>query len=82
MIEIRIDRIVLDGVDLSPGQARALRDAVEAALSSLVTGESSWRELRRRKVVGPELDSFSVPAIAEAIARSIHHGIGDASVTP
>ncbi|WP_406641310.1 hypothetical protein [Amycolatopsis sp. WGS_07] len=72
MIEVRIDRLVLDGLDGSPDQ---LRDAVRAALARQLADapRRGWRATRRRRVVVPDLDTGG--SLAEAIARSIHQGI-------
>ncbi|MFD2468075.1 hypothetical protein [Amycolatopsis silviterrae] len=75
MIEVRIDRLVLDGLDGSPGQ---LRDAMQTALARQLADapRQTWQAARRRRVVAPDLADGS---LAEAIALSIHRGIREAA---
>ncbi|MGV9298662.1 MULTISPECIES: hypothetical protein [Amycolatopsis] len=71
MIEVRIDRLVLTALSEDPGQ---LRDAVQAELARQMAAAAprrGWREARRRVV----LAQLAEGTLAEAIARSIHHGI-------
>ncbi|HEY2058909.1 MAG TPA: hypothetical protein VGH57_11125 [Amycolatopsis sp.] len=77
-IELRIDRVILDGVDLPPGQYRALGEALEAELKRLFTASrpGAWREsarVRRANLRLPE-DRTAV-ALGQDIARVIHSGL-------
>ncbi|MET9265741.1 hypothetical protein [Amycolatopsis sp. NPDC004079] len=71
MIEVRIDRLVLTGLAEEPGQ---LREAVQAELARQMVAAAprrGWREAQRRVVAA----QLAEGTLAEAIARSIHHGI-------
>jgi hypothetical protein len=77
-IEVRIDRVVLDGVDVPPGQARVLGEALEAELTRLFTAArpGAWPEsarVRRADLRLPE-DGTAV-ALGQDIARAIHSGL-------
>ena len=77
-IELHIDRVVVDGVDLPPGQSRLLGEALEAELKRLFTASrpGAWREsarVRRAELRLPE-DKTAV-ALGQDIARAIHSGL-------
>jgi hypothetical protein len=77
-IEVRIDRVVLDGVDLPPCQSRALGEALEAELARLFMASrpGAWPEsarVRRAELRLPE-DGTAV-ALGRDIARAIHSGL-------
>ncbi|WP_158892905.1 hypothetical protein [Amycolatopsis anabasis] len=79
-IELAIDRVVLDGVGLAPGQARAVREALHAELARRITATpGSWQRSRRERLLGaPALrfDPASGPAaLGRSLARSIHCGL-------
>ncbi|WP_328609092.1 hypothetical protein OG943_08205 [Amycolatopsis sp. NBC_00345] len=81
-VEVRIDRVVLDGLDLPPGQARVLGAALEAELARLFTASrpDAWPEsarVRRAALRLPE-DGTAV-ALGQDIARAIHNGLGRGS---
>ena len=76
-IGVHIDRVVLDGIDLAPGQARALGEALEAELARLLTASrpGAWRESRHtRRIDGPALRLGGHPTVSSLgrqIAREI-----------
>jgi hypothetical protein len=80
-IEVRIDRVVLDGVDLPPGQSRVLGEALEAELKRLLATAPhetlrESRHTRRIEAPSPDLDSAAGPErLGRDIAQSIHGGL-------
>ncbi|MFF0148741.1 hypothetical protein ATK36_5936 [Amycolatopsis sulphurea] len=80
-IEVHIDRIVLDGLEVPPGQSRALGEAVRAELARLL-GEAprgTWRasrHARRIDVPGLRLGGHhTVSSLGEEIARCLGTGL-------
>lgn len=81
-IALQIDRLVLDGLELGPGQAGLLRAAVEAELSRLLTAGGLAPEL----AAGAAMPSLQAGTIAAAgsdpralggqIAKAVYSGIG------
>ncbi len=83
-ININIERLVLDGIDLKPGQGRVLKAAVEAELSALLRDGAIAPELRTGGAYpGVNADSIQMSAKPEAaelggqIARAVYSGIGE-----
>jgi len=82
-IDLRIERVVLEGLDVSPRHIRALRDALHAELNRLVTAAPSatWQQSRRNRRIGaPTLrlhPSDTPAAVGDGIARSVYGGLFD-----
>ena len=78
MIELRIDRIVLEGITLDPRHARVVREALEAELTRLATAAPGhWPESRQeRQVSAPTIPADADPtALGENVARSVYRSI-------
>ncbi len=82
-IEVHIERLVLDGIDIPPGQRPAVQAAVEAELARLLTAGGMKSEL----LGGAALPSVRVSPVAEPyhrnpaklgqqIAQAVYSGIG------
>jgi hypothetical protein len=72
---LEIDRIVLEGLDLSPGEAERLRGAIEAALGRTLAGEEGLQgpaggDIARLDAGVIRLDG-SNSALADGAARRI-----------
>jgi hypothetical protein len=82
-VRLQIDRLVLEGVSISPGQRPLLQAAIEAELSRLLTSGgiaphlASGGALPRVSAPGIQLTRASSPArLGQQIARSVYGGIG------
>jgi hypothetical protein len=82
-LELRIERLVLDGIEVAPAQRPALRAAVEAELARLLAGDGIAPELLARGATarvsgGPvELGGQPEPGLlGSRIAHAVHGGIG------
>jgi hypothetical protein len=82
-VRLNIDRLVIDGIDVSAADRPRLQRAVESELARLIARDGIHRELAS----GIAVPSISVPAIGvgatptpqhlgNAIASSVHDGIG------
>jgi hypothetical protein len=76
-ITLRIDRIVLDGVPLSPRDITGLRDALRAELADLLAGSRpARRSVHQAHVAGtPVICPPERIALGHKIARSIHGAV-------
>jgi len=81
-IALHIDQLVLDGLELGPGQARLLRAAVEAELSRLLTAGGLAPELAAGAAM-PALQAGSIEAagsepraLGGQIAQAVYSGLG------
>lgn len=79
-IELRIDRLVLDGVGVEPRHAAAVREAVTAELSRLLAAAParSWQDRRLRRVSAPPVRLGApgeVSGVARGVARSLYRAI-------
>ncbi|WP_406208290.1 hypothetical protein OH807_36540 [Kitasatospora sp. NBC_01560] len=75
-IELRIGRLVLDGV--APGAAPALREALERELAALLTADPPSRDgdHRVRHAVTPAVAADPDPAaFGRAVARAVHRSL-------
>ena len=66
-VEVRIDRLVLDGLSVEPHHARRVRTAVELELARLLGGTPSA--------------SFAAGAVPHVAAPAMAHGPGDSPET-
>jgi hypothetical protein len=82
-IFIHIDRLVLDGIDVPPGQRPLLQTTVEAELSRLIiTGSLSseilsggaYREIQGSPI---HLESVHTPTLGQQIARALYGGMSE-----
>lgn len=81
-INLHIERLVLEGVDIAPGQRHLLQAGVEAELARLLSGgglASSLTDdsnLSRLITQGFELSGNKTPArLGRQIAQSVYGGI-------
>lgn len=85
-IDVRIDRILLDGIPLTAAQAGRLGPAIEAELGRLLATGDSWPEHGRHltRIGGPAVrlratGGFGLqaaePGLAGRIAASLHQSI-------
>lgn len=82
-INLHVERLVLDGISLAPGERPLLRAAVEAELTRLLTDDglsgmwqSSW-ELYTVRTGDVRITNDGNPArLGEQIAGAIYGGIG------
>lgn len=82
-VSLHIDRLVLDGLPLAPGQAPLVQAAVEAELARLFAERgigSGWREggaLPYARGAAIQMTPGGAPAqLGARIAQSIYGGIG------
>lgn len=82
-INLHIERLVLEGISLSPGQRPLLQSAVEAGLSRLLLigglrdGLLSGGTLYTVKTAGIQLSNDATPArLGAQIAGAVYGGIG------
>lgn len=86
-LTIHIERLVLDGLNLMPGQRAGLQTAVEAELARLLLNGGLHPELRAGGAV-PRLRGGDIQApheptselkptpLGQQIARAVYHGVG------
>ncbi len=82
-IQLHIERLVLDGVDIVPGQRHLLQASVEAELSRLL-GRGGIAPQLTQGVAVPHVDADSIrtsnvaspTGLGHQIAASIYSGIG------
>ncbi len=82
-VNLRIDRLVLDGMEIAPEQCPVLQAAVETELSRLLT-EGGLSPSLARGVAVPHLSvrdmqitgTSSPTEMGQQIARSVYGGIG------
>jgi hypothetical protein len=83
-INLQIERLVLEGVALPPGGERALRAALEAELTRLLTAGGVAPGLRS----GGAVPSIAVPSISvdgdparlgRSVAQAVYAGMGGES---
>ncbi|MGH3796776.1 MAG: hypothetical protein ACRDSP_18015 [Pseudonocardiaceae bacterium] len=80
-IELHIDRVLLDGIGVSPRHVRALREALHTELTRLITEapRTTWQQSRRRRRI--TTPAITVPrtgtpsAIGRQVARAVHGGL-------
>ena len=82
-INLHIERLILDGVDIAPGQRPLMQAAVEAELTRLLTvgglspALTRGGALHRVSVNAIQLTSGAGPAdLGRQIAGSVYGGIG------
>ena len=82
-MNVYIDGLIIEGLELSPGQQRQLKTGVETALKNLFTGQgippgiASMNSLGRMpdeaiKLTGPDIQPAQ---LGEKIAHSIYQGL-------
>ncbi len=82
-INLHIERLVLDGLDIGPGQGRQVKSAVEAELSRLLR-DSGLASALQNGVALPRINVEPVrmsqgndpDRLGQQIARSVYGGIG------
>lgn len=76
IIRLQLERVVIDGLDLTPGNAAQLRAALLAELTRLFTSrESSWTQRHTASTQAPPLPlpaSNDLAQFGREIARSLH----------
>lgn len=81
-INLHIDRLVLDGVNIAPGQRHLLQASVEAELTRLLTdgglapGLAQGIALPRMSTSGMQLTGNNPTQLGRQIAQSVYGGIG------
>ena len=82
-INLHIERLVLDGVNIAPGQGQLLRAGVETELARLLTGGglapslAEGINLSRVYTDGIEITGNNNPAqLGRQVAQSVYGGIG------
>ncbi|HET7065484.1 MAG TPA: hypothetical protein VFI49_14525 [Rudaea sp.] len=86
-IRLHIDRLIVDGLPLTPAQARALRASVEARLADLLVAAPPLA-VSGYSVSNLAAAPISLPAGAtqsatgERIARSLHAALGGDATAP
>jgi hypothetical protein len=83
-ISVHIERLILDGIRLSPGQGARVKAAVEAELSRLLISGGLASGLQSGGALpSVRADSIQVSAegnpsrLGKQIARSVYRGIGE-----
>jgi hypothetical protein len=87
-INLHIDRLILEGLGVEPGQKRILQTAVQTELAQLFAASGVSPALSQggaiRETAGPTIqlmDQNNPGHIGSQIARSVHQGIvGDTEV--
>lgn len=81
-IELRIERLILDGLPVDGSERAEIRDAVEAELTRLLTAHASNEELRSigavRSINAGEVrvtQQTSAAHLGNGIAQAVHTGI-------
>jgi len=85
-LDIYIERLIVDGVDLGPGDGERLKAAVEAELSRLLSHGELAQDLKSGGAF-PSIRAGSRPVSGEGnparlgkqIAQSVYQGIGETS---
>ena len=81
-INLHIERLVLDGVDIAPGQQHVLQASITTELTRLLTDRGlapSFAQgiaLPRLSTSGMQLTSNNPTQIGQQIAQSVYRGIG------
>ncbi len=88
-INLHIERLVLDGVDIAPGQRHLLQGVVEAELTRLLTKQGLVLPLQQGGAT-PRINADAIQIAAGAnptqlgrqIAASVYSGIGQPAAEP
>lgn len=81
-INLHIERLVLDGVDIAPGQRHLLQTSVETELTRLLTDRgispslAQGVALPRLSTNGMQLKGNNPTQLGQQIAQSVYGGIG------
>ncbi len=81
-INLHIERLVLDGVDIAPGQRHLLQASVETELTRLLTDRGLTPSLAQGVVLprlstgGMQLTGNNPTQLGQQIAQSVYGGIG------
>jgi hypothetical protein len=81
-INLHIERLVLDGVDIAPGQRQLLQASVEAELTRLLAdrglapGFAQGVALPKLSTNGMQLTGNNPTQLGQQIAQSVYGGIG------
>jgi len=79
-IDVRIDRVVLEGLSMMPSCDREIRDALETELAKLIaaTPRSVWTQSQKiRAVRGVSLAATAHTPIGSAAARALHRVLAE-----
>jgi hypothetical protein len=82
-INLHIERLVLDGVDIAPGQSNALKASVTTELTRRLTeggfssGLIDGNTPSRLNTNSIQLSNNNPTQIGQKIAQSVYGGIGD-----
>lgn len=82
-INLHIDRVVLDGIDLKPGEQHWVKAALEAELSRLLTESGALESGFAQNLTVPRIASNNIQLsgdnnpvrLGEQIAQSVYGGI-------
>lgn len=80
-VDLHIDRLVLDGLELTPRQGEAVRASIQLELARLLTEQGLPTPVHGRTqahVQAPSIDlAVGVPApeVGFQVARAIHEGL-------
>lgn len=76
-INLRIERLVLDGFTLTSHERRELQTDVERHLTRLLgaDGRRTWQARRQRAVLGDSLTATEGPGLGKGIAESVHQAV-------
>jgi hypothetical protein len=81
-INLHIERLVLDGINIGPGQRHLLQASVETELTryltdgSLSVGLAQGAVVPRMSARGIQLTSNNPTQLGQQIAQSVYEGIG------
>lgn len=81
-INLHIERLVLEGVNISPGQSHLLQASVETELTRLLTNGglspslAQGTALPRMSTIGIQLTGNNPKQLGQQIAQSVYGGIG------
>ncbi len=81
-VTVRIDRLVLDGLDLAPGHPQRLRTSLESELARLLalpkaSGMAGGATPHLRTHDVPMRRDVSPEAIGRHVARAVHRRLGE-----
>ncbi len=87
-INLHIDRIILEGLAIAPGQKRSVQIALQAQLAELIAGSGISHSLAEGGSI-PEatvpalhlLDQHNPTQLGTQIARSVHQGLASETMT-
>ena len=77
IINLRVERLVLDGFTLASHELRELQTSVEHHLTELLVtdGRQTWQSRRHRSIAGGGLRVTEGPDLGKGIAESVHRAL-------